>query len=238
MGHEWSDSDLQQDVSEGRWVAAGVKSNPASTLGSMVPTIYDAYARILYPVRVSDPKGDGVTVRWSDIARHTGAIAHAEMELHALDITIEPGSTRSVGANVPTPAKPVPGWSEQLAAIVDVLADHTTTPDDCWFAIWEGNTALDDIRASTPTVGIGDNYFLLRGPGARATACYRGLAPNIWWPADRAWCMVAHFDFPCVYFGGTQQAVDSLLAMPEIEAWPARADQVITADNDHLNKRH
>lgn len=236
MNPEWSDADLQQNVSEGRWVADGVKSSRVGTLGSLVSAGYDAYARILYPVRVSNAKGDGVFVRWSDIARHTGATAHAEMELHALDTTIHPGSTRYVSGNAPAPAAPVPGWPEQLATIVDVLAGHTTTPDDCWFAIWEGNTALDDIRESTPTARIGDNYFLLRGPGARATADYRGLAPNMWWPADRSWCMVAHFDFPCVYFGGNQRAADALLAMPEIEAWPARADQIITADNDQLNK--
>lgn len=155
------------------------------------------------------------------------------MELHS----IEPEHVRaSYPPNTPTPAAPVTDWSDQLAIIARMLAGHTSTPDDCWFAIWEGNTVLDDIRDSTPTAEInGYNYFLLRGPGSRVTDTYVGIAPNICWPADHSWCLVRHFDFPCVYFGGSQQSVTDLLRLPDIEAWPAHVDQVITADNDQLN---
>ncbi|MDJ0396749.1 hypothetical protein QMK17_26020 [Rhodococcus sp. G-MC3] len=234
MDFEWSDDDLQQTVSEGHWVAENVNFASTTTVGTLVPAAFDAYARILYPVHISDPNGSKRLVRWSDIARHTGAIAHAEMELHAIEAKGEHGFLRS---NPPTAATPVLDWHNQLAGVVEVLAEHTSTPDDCWFAIWEGNTSLDDIRATTPTVAInGDNYFLLRGPVARATISYRALSPHIWWPADHAWCMVAHFDFPCVYLGGSQLAVDAVLAIPEIEAWPARVGQNVTANNDQVNR--
>ncbi|MCZ4078994.1 hypothetical protein O1W68_13655 [Rhodococcus sp. H36-A4] len=234
MDDEWLDEDLRQDISEGRWVADSVTFAPTTTVGSLVPAGFDAYARILYPVRLSNPDGDSRLVRWSDIARHTGTIAHAEMELHALTAKTGPGFLRS---DPPTPAAQVLDWREQLEGVVQVLAQHTSTPDDCWFAFWEGNTSLDDIRTTAPTVTIGGfDYFLLRGHGARATQPFRALAPHIWWPADHSWCMVAHFDFPCVYLGGSHQAVGDVLAMPEIEAWPARVDQIVTADNDHLNR--
>ncbi len=234
MEDEWTDNDLQQDVSESRWVADNLKFTPTTTVGSLVPATFDAYARILYPVRASDQNGNKSLVRWSDIARHTGAIAHGEMELHSIETKGERGFLQS---NPPTAATPVLDWTSQLTQVVQVLAEHTSTPDDCRFAVWEGNTSLDDIRATTPTAVInGDNYFLLRGPGARATLSYRALSPHIWWPADHSWCMVAHFDFPCVYLGGNRQTVDAVLAIPEIEAWPARVGQVVTADNDKLNR--
>jgi hypothetical protein len=80
-------------------------------VGSLVPTVFDAYARILYPGR-----------NWT------------------------PHSTTS--------AKPVAKWHVQLASNVEVLARSTNTPDNCFFAIWEGNTVLDDIRATASTANI------------------------------------------------------------------------------------
>lgn len=228
--NEWSDDDLQHDVSEARWVAENIVDAPATTVGSLVPVGYDAYARILYPVYSPGPGGERRLVRWSDIARHTGAIAHAEMELHSLEAKSASGRSGVV------PAKVVAPWGDQLLGLSSALTGATSTPENCWYAIWEGNTALDPIRRITPTVQIdGYNYYLLRGPVARATDSYRGLTPNIWWPNDRAWCMVAHFDFPCVYLGGSNETIEKVLGLQDIEAWPARFDQVVTADNDQLN---
>lgn len=85
---------------------------------------------------------------------------------------------------------------EQLLALVDVLGRHTSTPDDCFFALWEGfgdihgspsvavMTAGNDGSTSGPVVippafpaevmdaprlSIpGRSYFLFRGPLAEA----------------------------------------------------------------------
>lgn len=163
MHGEWSDDDLQHEVSEGRWVADNVNAVPKTTVGTLVPVGFDAYARILFP---------------------------------------------RVGRG-----------SEQLAVISRLLAEHTGTPHDCWFALWEGNTALDEIRDSTPSVQIaGYNYILLRGPVERAIDSYRGLRPNIWWPADHSWCMAPHFDFPYAFLGASNQCISDLFQLSEIEA--------------------
>ncbi|MEK8069356.1 hypothetical protein [Rhodococcoides navarretei] len=184
---EWSGDDLQQDVSEAQWVNNNLAVVATTTVGSLVPTVFDAYASIQYPAR---------------------------------------GNTR--GATVP--AKPVVAWHVQLASIIEVLARSTNTPDTCWFAVWEGNTALDDIRDKAPTAAIaGYNYFLLRGPVSRAADTLEGLSPHLWWPADHAWCVAQHFDFPCAFLGGSTETVAGILALTEIESSPIRFDQIITA---------
>ncbi|MDI9928835.1 hypothetical protein QM588_00335 [Rhodococcus sp. IEGM 1354] len=192
-GAEWSNTDLQQDVSEADWVNDSLQVVANTTVGSLVPTVFDAYARIPYPARNGTPHRT-------------------------------------------TPAKPVAALHVQLTSIIEVLARSTNTPDDCFFAIWEGNTALDDMRVMAPTAVIaGYNYFLLRGPIERATDTLGGLSPNLWWPADHAWCMVQHFDFPAAYFGGTTDAVADLVTLTDIESRQVRVDQIITAAYDETD---
>ena len=187
---KWSNADLQQDVSEAEWVDYNLDGVATTTVGSLVPTVFDAYASIAYPARNGMPQRT-------------------------------------------TPAKPVAAWHVQLMSTIEVLTRNTTTPNDCWFAVWEGNTALDDIRVTAPTAEIaGYNYFLLRGPIERATDTLRGLSPNLWWPNDHAWCVAQHFDFPCAYIGGSRDAVADLLALTDIDSSPVRVDQIITVNYD------
>ena len=192
-GTEWSNADLQQDVSQAGWVKDSLQVVAEPTAGSLVPTVFDAYARINYPARNGTP-------------------------------------------NPLPPAKPVVSWHVQLASIIGVLTRSTTTPNECWFAVWEGNTALDDIRDKAPTVAIaGYNYFLLRGPVSRAANKLEGLSPNLWWPTDHAWCVAQHFDFPCAYLGGSTKTIADLLALTEIESSPVPVDQIITVNYDQPN---
>ena len=140
----------------------GLKVVPRTTVGSLVPTVFDAYACVQSPLRNTEP---------------------------------------------------VAAWHAQLDSLIEVLARSTNTPGECWFAIWEGNTALDDIRDSAPTADIaGYNYFLLKGPVSRAAATLNGLSPNLWWPTDHTWCVAQHFDFPCAYLGGSTATVADILA--------------------------
>lgn len=187
---EWSDNDLQHDVSRAEWLKDNLDGVARTTAGLLVPTVFDACACVQYPGRNGTP-------------------------------------------NLLSRAKTVAAWHVQLASITEVLARSTKTPDECWFAVWEGNTALDDIRVTAPTAEIaGYNYFLLRGPIERATDTLRGLSPNLWWPNDHAWCVAQHFDFPCAYIGGSRDAVADLLALTDIDSSPARVDQIITVNYD------
>ena len=179
-GAGWSKADLQQDVSQADWVNDSLKAVPRTTVGSLVPTAFDAYARVGYPLRNTEP---------------------------------------------------IAAWHVQLDSLIEVLARSTNTPDKCWFAIWEGNTALDSIRDSAPTADIaGYNYFLLKGSVSRAADTLNGLSPNLWWPTDHTWCVAQHFDFPCAYLGGSTATVADILDFAEAESTQVRVDQIVTAD--------
>jgi hypothetical protein len=55
-GTQWSNADLQQDVSEAGWVNDSLKVVAETTVGSLVPTAFDAYASIAYPARNGMPQ--------------------------------------------------------------------------------------------------------------------------------------------------------------------------------------
>lgn len=49
-------------------------------------------------------------------------------------------------------------------------------------------------------------------------------APNIWWPDDRAWCVVTEIDGFSTYVGGTAPCIAALLASEAVEAIEVSAD--------------
>jgi hypothetical protein len=68
-----------------------------------------------------------------------------------------------------------------------------------------------------------------------------GQCPNIWWPADRAWCVASGIDLPWTYVGGPRGLIDAVLADNRIEALPAapfhsvsRVEDWVTAWADQL----
>ncbi len=76
------------------------------------------------------------------------------------------------------------------------------------------------------------SYLLYQGPAEAALVLpglegTSGQCPNLWWPADRAWCVASEIDLPWTYVGGPRGLIDAILADDRIEALPAGpADQV------------
>jgi hypothetical protein len=76
---------------------------------------------------------------------------------------------------------------------VEVLRTATTTPDHCWFCLWEGCAGLDDQGVAERVRLPGRDYLFYAGPVELALESPAGLeawdqSPNLWWPHDRAWC--------------------------------------------------
>jgi len=67
------------------------------------------------------------------------------------------------------------------------------------------------------------DYLLFTGPVEAASAFVgqEHQTPNLWWPADRIWCVASEIDLPWTYVGGSEQAVRALLSDARIEALPA-----------------
>lgn len=119
-----------------------------------------------------------------------------------------------------------------------ILEGFTSTPDECWFCLWEG---INIIRLSDGTEGsqqvhlvppegrggptvrlpFSRNYHLFEGPARNVNdppfGDEWGLTPNIWWPEDRAWVVVTEIDFAWTYVGGKEDLIGRLLREPALE---------------------
>jgi hypothetical protein len=125
--------ELITDVSATNWIQPRllpIDRCQGVRVGEVIPTGFDAYVRIFHPAR----EGDAMEPRrWSDLAERNGRVVHPEMQLEhvvgALDISSVPGLEPPLEGDLPR---------EQLEALVEVLRGFTTTPSECWFAVWEG----------------------------------------------------------------------------------------------------
>lgn len=248
---EWSSS-----VEAAGWVAAHLHPF-ARDVGSVVPEGFAAYARIFHPASRSG--ADPAKVRWAEIAARNGRTVHAEMQFHRI-------SQRATGKGEPDPWDGYPPMGGSLAvdeaeALVQLLAEHTETPDHCWFCLWEGygwvrgGPAVSQLSRGAvvqhppgvvpPEVLAGPrvrfphrDFLLYRGPITAATAFCPSWrqTPNLWWPDDRAWCIASEIDFCWTYVGGSTRLVAQVLADHRFEALPARLTEGITFDSDLLNR--
>ena len=118
---------------------------------------------------------------------------------------------------------------------VDIARRHTTTPEHCWFCLWEGYGYLhagsiqylfawsDDVppseRIPPPPPAIpklrqsrvrlpARDYLLFTGPVEEAAGWEDG--PNLWWPDDRAWCVASEIDLDYTLVGGSVALCDEL----------------------------
>jgi hypothetical protein len=65
----------------------------------------------------------------------------------------------------------------------------------------------------------------------------RNLAPepheqsaNLWWPADRAWCVVTDIDLMSTYVGGSHACIGEVLDTPGLEAVAAAPGDLVAVD--------
>ena len=127
--------------------------------------------------------------------------------------------------------------SQELSDIeMSVLSRWTTTPDVCWFAVAQGGAVLTDH----PTLSLPDReYWLINGPIELAAQNMAAepfeQSANLWWPADRAWCVVTDIDLVSTYVGGSAACIAELFAVDGLEVVPAAPGQRTTWDADQVN---
>ncbi|MHB8669517.1 MAG: hypothetical protein ACYDAD_02995 [Acidimicrobiales bacterium] len=224
-----------------------------------VPSGYPAYVRICHPA----PDRDDKSATWSEVAQVTGRQAHPLMQWHALvgspdslnmHSSLWPGDNPERGNLVP----------EVLGPLCDLLADHTATAERCLFCVWEGYASLPELgvaafAADDPIpmfsleelnrtrVGLPDrDYLLLTGPlhlapkiGWRQSSdWFIPQSPNLFWPADRAWCVATEIDFDSTLVGGTTDLVDAILQAPRLDSWAVQPEDPLAADADRINLVH
>jgi hypothetical protein len=231
---------VETDVSTGVWISSGRRRGAPGTVGSLVPAVFEAYARVLHPA-VRYAGDDDVEVPWAVVAAHNGTVAHPLAQWVPLTGSWEyltSDSQPPVWDDAPSVGHLPVAVAARLAA---VLRRHTGAPGDCRFGRWTGfgfDTAAVE-RLPQLLLRGGQDMVVVRGTVDDAV---RNLAPepneqsaNLWWPGDRAWCVVTDIDLMSTYVGGTRACIEELLGTEGLEAWPVAPQDATTADSDTIN---
>jgi hypothetical protein len=143
QGHSWrvrwEEMTPSDAVENADWIGPRMHPFNAYDVGMVIPTGFAAYARILHPAgKFGDPRP--VEVRWSEIAAWSRKTIHPEVQFHAI---AEPASGDEL-ALWPWNYEPRNGVLSpgQIRGLGGLLAAHTTTQDQCWFCLWEGQGYL------------------------------------------------------------------------------------------------
>ena len=146
---------------------------------------------------------------------------------------------------------------EDIVALSDFLADYTGTPDEYYFAVWEGLrgalgaglSALMTASGGSPLLpptgvekaqrieGVERKYLLYSGPPSfNDFFDFPGLdGPNIWWPEDCSWCVSTDIDLESTYIGGSEECIERLLNHPSLEVLRTTSDAPVYMEADTIN---
>ena len=235
-GLEWS-----EDVSHGRWVEESLSN--FGTLRSLLPGGFSDYARIFHPAYLGEKEQP---VRWSTVASWTGRTVHPLMQFRRIaGLNEDPGVMYE---DPPWGSHPEVGSipEAECRTLVEVLRDFSSTPEECYFCLWEGYGNIDTrlYKARSRIEAPGRDYLLFRGPIDAVMAFLRrdgpflgfwGHSPNIWWPEDRAWCVATDIDLYDTYVGGSRECIEAILSNPDLEALPTNLDARLDLRSDTIN---
>ena len=183
----------------------------ARNVSSFLPGDLPAYARIYHPF---DGGSGNDPHTWGELEALTGEELRdretaADFALHnATNMQARVG-------NLPLP-------------LIEVLVEHlrpaTTTPELCYFAVWDGFGDSVVPRGLGPKLELPNRaYDAFSGPVAAARTSlsvipFSHQSANLWWPADQAWCVATEIDFAWTYVGGARDCIAAVLADPRLEA--------------------
>jgi hypothetical protein len=117
-------------------------------------------------------------------------------------------------------------------ALVRILAVHTSTPAECWMAVWNG---WGGMPAAPAVVRHPDRDYVLLSAAVPMAArplwsidaeAWDYQSASLWWPEDRAWVVATEVDFRWTYVGGREAVVDALRRDPWLSTRQAVLDDV------------
>jgi hypothetical protein len=189
-------------------------------------------------------------VRWAEVAAWSGMPLRPEAQFHSIALPpVRPQRPAPCSSQGPHEGSLYLPDAEALAGLV---RQWTTTPGHCWFCVWDGygwdgrtlysrpgqpSVRLPDPVPATirdgPRVHLPNRDYLLYAGPAEAVAATASLSvgeqtPNLWWPADRAWCVATEIGLPWTYVGGPAGLIERILDDERIEALPANPRDPLT----------
>jgi hypothetical protein len=229
------------DLRPAQWLIDSIYSF-GDDVSALVPSVFEDYGRVFHPAYRGNG-GERSVVSWAEIARINHKVAHPQMQFHRLIGYPTRYSPRYL-AELPGVVDEAPGEGnlppDVAAALAHILAGHTTTPKDCWFAVWHGFSGLSQVFEGRPTFELpGRNYYLAHGAVGSAAqsvgSCAWVQSCNLWWPDDHAWCVATEIDLDSTYVGASRACIQDLLADPQLESARVPLTAGIDAFSDSLN---
>jgi len=152
------------DPAEADWWDTAWSAGTPPAVGFLIPRGFEAYARVLHPAHDST----GREVTWAQVAAECGTAMHPEVQWHR----VSGGRDLDPHGRGPDPDRwvgnaPVEGMIERsrFAALAEVLARHTRTPEETIVAFWNGFGTWPVSWQDAPVVRQpGRAYYLFRRP--------------------------------------------------------------------------
>jgi hypothetical protein len=246
---------LPLDRQETAWVSTNRRPFDTFSVGSLVPVVFDRYARVLHPAS----SYGNAPVRWSQVAAWSGRTLH---RLAQWDLLSKPGQP----AASPSPflLPPLLGGlpRHELRALCNLLVTYTATPQSSLVALWEGyglgaplvaggksvveSRPLTDAAApwtSGKKLELENRTFIVvelpvqaaAGPGGGDGTLGHQPPPTLIWAADHSWFVGSDPDLDSTYVGGPAELIAAILASPGFEAWPAEPTDDVSIGSDEIN---
>lgn len=238
-GGSWPTTSSDLRVWDGWAAGAWIKPRLGGEFGAVtlqVPKGYEAYARIFHPA--SDPNGN--PVRWADVAKATGTVAHREMQWRAVLGLSEPEDLRRAYEAGVAMDPPIGGMDiGSLDALCEILIAHTADPSHCYFGLctiesWLDSFSADELKPLLK-LPMERDHVVLFGPLSAVDQITRGR-PNLIWPADHSWFVASEVDFDSTLVGGSAELIKAIVESPELEAWQVEPDDSLAVDADEVNR--
>jgi hypothetical protein len=226
------------DVESADWIRLRLSPFDQYRATSIVPSGFDAYARLLHPAQL--PADGRQLVRWSEVARWSDVPMSDLVQWHDVALPrAKPSSEPPWEGQGPSEGSP---YVADVDALVDALADHTSESKRSYFCVWTGylgGAVAVFTPVGAPPVTLprrvppervvalpNREYGLIEAPLSFATsldAVSDGWhkTANLWWPEDHAWCVASEIDLRWTYVGGSSELIARILADERVEALPA-----------------
>lgn len=232
------------DTSAAQWVIDGLQGFAESVV-SLVPAGFPAYVRVYHPTwhTTSETR---TALRWSEVARANNRVAHRQMQWPSIigSYKLYQSSTLPF-LSADSYEHPNEGSLpiEVARSLWQALAPHTTTPDRCWFAVWDGFGDLRPGVQSAPAFDLPHRRLhLFSGAVEAIETSFCGVSDwpryqsaNLWWPDDHAWCVATEIDFVTTYIAGTHEAVTTVVGDTALESDVVEPSDGVSWRSDTVN---
>lgn len=200
-------------------------------VGSIVPTVFERYARIFHPAWLVYPERR-TALSWAEMANWSGSKPHPLMQWDYIsaptmrDAVVEPPDTGALPLAVSKP-------------LHDILASHCKR-GACWLGVWKGWGW--DYRKHVPKTRFVDtgarDWDLFRAPLCMMDMPFfvgEDKTANLIWCDDPSWWITTDIDLNTSYIGGDKKLIQEVLGSPTLEALPVTVDDGITTCSDRVN---